>query len=85
MIIMLTSAISTIMANYIYKFIGFVIDYGLNYTGQEYSGEMSFLFSGKLGEYGSLKLIITLGESNKTKKEELYDYNSSNIKVIYYK
>ena len=57
---MLTSAISTIMANYIYKFIGFVIDYGLNYTGQEYSGEMSFLFSGKLGEYGSLKLIITL-------------------------
>ena len=59
-IIMLTSAISTIMANYIYKFIGFVIDYGLNYTGKENTGEMGFLFSGKFGDYGSLQLIIAI-------------------------
>lgn len=59
-IIMLTSAISTIMANYIYKFIGFVIDYGINYTGDSYSGELAFLFSGKFGDYGTLNLIITM-------------------------
>lgn len=60
LIIMLTSAISTIMANYIYKFIGFVIDYGLNFTGKQNSGEMSFLFSGKFGDYGTLQLIISI-------------------------
>lgn len=59
-LVMITSAISTIMGNYIYKFIGFVIDYGLNFTGEEYSGELSFLFSGILGDYGTLQLIITL-------------------------
>lgn len=59
-IIMLVTAISTIMGNYIYKFIGCIIDYGLNYTGEEYSGELAFLFSGAFGDYGSLSLIIAL-------------------------
>jgi ABC-type multidrug transport system fused ATPase/permease subunit len=59
-VVILLGAISTILANYIYKFIGFVIDYGLNFTGEEYSGEMSFLFSGKFGDYGTLKLIASL-------------------------
>ena len=60
LIVILLGAISTILGNYIYKFIGFVIDYGLNFTGKPYSGEMSFLFSGAFGDYGTLKLIISL-------------------------
>lgn len=60
LIIMITAAISTIMGNYIYKFIGCIIDYGLNYVGEEYSGELKFLFGGEFGDYGSLTLIITL-------------------------
>jgi len=59
-VVILLGAITTIMGNYIYKFIGFVIDYGLNFTGEEYSGEMAFLFNGLFGDYGSLKLIISI-------------------------
>lgn len=59
-VVILLGAITTIMGNYIYKFIGFVIDYGLNFTGEEYSGEMAFLFNGVFGDYGSLKLIISI-------------------------
>jgi len=59
-IIMLLSTISAIMGNYIYKFIGFVIDYGLNYSEGSFSSEFTFLFDGTFGNYGSLKLIITL-------------------------
>ena len=58
-IIMFLSTISSILGNYIYKFIGFVIDYGLNYKSG-HSSELSFLFSGKFGDYGSIQLIITL-------------------------
>lgn len=60
MVVIILGAITTIMGNYIYKFIGFVIDYGLNFTGEKYSGGLSFLFSGKFGDYGSLKLIISI-------------------------
>lgn len=60
LLVVILGAINAILGNYIYKFIGFVIDYGLNYTGTPYSGELSFLFSGKFGDYGSLKLIISL-------------------------
>lgn len=58
--VIILNAINVILGNYIYKFIGFVIDYGLNYSGEKYSGELAFLFSGSFGDYGSLKLIISL-------------------------
>jgi len=46
---------------YIYKFTGFMIDYGLNFTGETYTeGTFSFLFDGAFGEYGSLTLIMYL-------------------------
>ena len=51
---------STMASQYIYKFIGFAIDYGLNYQGKPYTGEFSFLFNGHFGEYGTLSLILTL-------------------------
>lgn len=59
-LVIILGSINAILGNYIYKFIGFVIDYGLNYTGTPYSGELAFLFTGKFGDYGSMKLIITL-------------------------
>ena len=63
LLVVMLGAISTIMANYIYKIIGMIIDYGLNYSGKNYSGELGFLFTGKYGAYGSLDLIITLSVS----------------------
>lgn len=46
---------------YIYKFTGFMIDYGLNFTGATHTEEaFSFLFTGEFGEYGSLTLVINL-------------------------
>ena len=60
LLVVLLGVVHTVLGNYIYKFIGFVIDYCLNYTGQPYQGELSFLFSGKFGAYGSLQLVITL-------------------------
>ena len=49
-----------ISIQYSYKFMGFIIDYGLNYQGVPYSGAFVFLFDGNFGEYGSKELIITL-------------------------
>ena len=60
LLVVLLTAISTMASQYIYKFIGYVIDYGLNFAGTEYTGEFAFLFSGKFGEYGSLNLVLTL-------------------------
>lgn len=60
LLVVLLGVINTVLGNYVYKLIGFVIDYGLNYTGTPYSGELSFLFSGTFGDYGSLSLILTL-------------------------
>lgn len=60
LLVVILGAINVILGNYIYKLIGFVIDYGLNFTGEEYKGEMAFMFSGAFGDYGSLKLIISL-------------------------
>ena len=60
LLITLIWTISTMASQYIYKFIGFAIDYGLNYQGVPYTGEFSFLFNGQFGEYGSINLILTL-------------------------
>lgn len=60
LLVIILGAVTTIMGNYIYKFVGLVIDYGLNYTGKKYEGELAFLFNGKHGDYGTIQLIITL-------------------------
>ena len=61
LLVVLLGALSTMATQYIYKFTGYLIDYGLNYTGVNYEGgALDFLFTGKFGEYGSLKLMITL-------------------------
>ena len=60
LLITLVWTLSTMCSQYIYKFIGFVIDYGLNYSGKPYDGEFLFLFNGTFGGYGTLTLVITL-------------------------
>ncbi len=60
LLVIILGVVSTVLGNYVYKIIGFVIDYGLNYTGMPYSGELAFLFGGTFGDYGSLQLIISL-------------------------
>ena len=59
-VVLLCWSIEVVVTQYIFKFIGFVIDYGLNYKGTPYQGALSFLFDGRFGEYGSKQLIITL-------------------------
>lgn len=60
LLITIVSLASTLLLQMVYKFIGYIIDYGLNYNGKGYSGVLSFLFSGKFGDYGSKKLTISL-------------------------
>lgn len=60
LVITIVSLASTLLTQMVYKFMGFIIDYGLNYKGKQYSGILSFLFSGKYGEYGSKRITITL-------------------------
>jgi len=60
LIVVLLGAISTMATQYIYKFTGFLIDYGLNYNGVRYEGPLTYLFSGKYGAYGTGKLMLTL-------------------------
>ena len=58
--ISIVSVTATLLTQMVYKFIGYTIDYGLNYTGKNYSGALNFLFDGRLGEYGSYKLTVWL-------------------------
>lgn len=60
LLVTLIWTLSTMSSQYIYKFIGFVIDYGLNFSGNEYTGEFAFLFNGNFGAYGTLRLVLTL-------------------------
>jgi len=60
LLVVFLSALTTIASQYIYKFIGFAIDYGLNFTGETYTGAFSFLFDGNFGGYGTIKLVTTL-------------------------
>lgn len=60
LLVILVGALSSMFAQYISKFIGFIIDYALNFTGETYSGPLSFLFDGRFGEYGSVQIAITL-------------------------
>lgn len=59
-IITIISITATLLSQMVYKFIGYTIDYGLNYTGKDYSGLLGFLFDGRMGEYGSYKLTVSL-------------------------
>ena len=60
-LIVVFGILELILSQLIYKFIGFIIDFGLGYDGEGYAGGIwSFLFTGDFGGYGSLKLIVTL-------------------------
>lgn len=60
LLISIMSVSATLLTQMYYKFVGYTIDYGLNYVGKKYSGVLGFLFNGNFGEYGSLKLTISL-------------------------
>ncbi|MCQ2564323.1 MAG: hypothetical protein MJ152_00440 [Clostridia bacterium] len=59
-LVILISVVSALCSQYVFSFIGYVIDYGINFVGKTYSGPWSFIFSGYFGEYGTIKLTITL-------------------------
>jgi len=60
-IVIILASVSSMASQYISRFTGYIIDYGLNYSGTPNSdGTFAFLFSGKFGDYGSLKLILSL-------------------------
>lgn len=56
-IVALSASLFTQLLN---RFVGYIIDYGINFQGAEYSGVLGFIFSGKLGGYGSKQLTISL-------------------------
>lgn len=60
LLVIILGVANAVLGNYMFKLIGFVIDYGLNFNGTPYKGELSFLFSGNFGDYGSLTLILSL-------------------------
>ena len=53
-------SLEIIFIQYSFKFIGFAIDYGLNYQGEPYQGVFAFLFDGRFGGYGSKQLLLAI-------------------------
>lgn len=60
MIVVVVALSASLLSQLLNRFAGYIIDYGINYQGENYDGVFSFLFSGQYGEYGSKKLTISL-------------------------
>lgn len=60
-LVLFLGVLSSVAGQYIYKMAGYIIDYGLNFTGETHTGEFAFLFDGTFGDYGTVKLVISLG------------------------